>query len=347
MANTYASSVLLEARAKLAGFPQEKFEQRKNLSKITPVFLEGQNMIPDLAAIKEAKTQETKIEYLKATDATLITTKSCAPSGEVGGSGIATVSWNQLGFVAKSNSKQHDGNEYKQAEALSNLLFQLEADFWWKSGTSMEALQYAYLEANRTTVNAISTSGVSRNDWVGAAAYTVDVTNANRDEFYNLALSDMQLNNYSGMINDVFNTGWGQDQRFWAAQGAGNSTNTQFQYQSGMFKYAPSNLIVPSGYYNSVHYLIPEGGVAMITWNDPQNRRRKVSGSNEWTTMQSRFFPGVTFDVFITEACADTTDDGGGKQDLVATYEIVCNYAFVKQPMTTGTPIFKYSVTTA
>ena len=54
MADTFANTVLLEARLWQQDNMREKFDQRKALTQIYKVFLDGQNYIPDLAAIKKA-----------------------------------------------------------------------------------------------------------------------------------------------------------------------------------------------------------------------------------------------------------------------------------------------------
>ena len=50
------------------------------------------------------------------------------------------------------------------------------------------------------------------------------------------------------------------------------------------------------------------------------------------------------FDTLTTYGCADTTSDGGAKQDLVTNIEFTLNYAPVTQPFSVAneSAIFKY-----
>ncbi len=346
MANTYAETILLEARAKLAQRSEKKFEQRRDLSNIYNVFKSGQDWIPNLEAIKEATTQATKIEYLDKITFTDGTTKTCSPSGDVGGSQIVDVSWAQKVRTIKVNEKQHDGNDYKMAEALANLIEQMEMDIW-NGAAGMEVLMLAFLEANRTQVNAIDGSN-SENTWFGTPNFYAQTANANLDRFYNYLLSDMQLNNYNAPIWDIHDTLWNAEVANYASQGTANSVNTAFQFDG--FDRVMSNFVAPAGYFKSTHYVIPDGGVSSLYWNEPINRRGATGADGKiWTVQQSMMRPDVTYDLFIDTACADTTSDGGSKQDLVHTYEFTINYAFVNQPITnTGeTAIFKYNVANA
>jgi hypothetical protein len=344
MANTYSSTVLLAARAWQQDNMLEKFEQRADMSKVYKVFEDGQRFIPALDEIKNSESQTNTTLYLKNTDFTVNSAKSCSPSGEQGGSGSVDLSWTTKSVAFKLNTKQYQNNELALQKDLANKLYLAEKSLF--QGTSgLEAALVSYLDTNRTYVNAISTGNVSENTWSAGPLYTVDVAYADRDDFWNYALHDMELNNYTGKFWDVANTYAGSDRMFYSNQGAGNSTNTEYQFNMPSdFELVKTNKIQPSGYVKDIHYIIPEGGVAILTWNNPLNREGRVSSDKVWMTMQSRMHPNVTFDVFIKESCADTSDDGGQAQDLVITYEISLYYALTKQPLTTTneTPIFKY-----
>ena len=77
--------------------------------------------------------------------------------------------------------------------------------------------------------NAISVAGVGINTWDGTN-FNVDVALADTAEYYNSLLSEMQLNNYSGAMDEAFNTTFGATARTQVNQGQANATNTAFQY---------------------------------------------------------------------------------------------------------------------
>jgi len=344
MADTYALTVLQEARRKLSDAANKKFEMRPEITKIKPVFDSGRKWIPvgDLANLRESETRPTSIMYFQNADYTPATHKSCTPVGEVGATSKVALTWNQLVIPIKLQYKQHNGNEYKAAEVLQSLLWNLEKSMFLNPNTSLDAVLYAYLEANRTQVNAISAGG-SFNTW-NAANFRVDVMQANKNRFYNFATPDMAMNNYSAPIWDVCNTSWLADYAHISNQGPNNSTN--FSYQFSGYNVQNSNLVMPAGYYEAMHYLIPDGGVAIVFWNDKVNRDGKKSGNSTWGTFQSMMYPDVTYDLFTVDGCADTTADGGGRQDYVITYEFTITYAIAMQPLSTSpeTPIFGYGI---
>jgi hypothetical protein len=342
MANTYSSTNLLEARAMITPEMEKKFERRKNLTQAMNLFLmDREYSIPDLAEIKEADVQTTKVWYKKRKSFTKITAKSCTPTGETGGSAIATVSWSQMGFKVIHQAKKYHNNEIKGLQGLAYDLMEGEASFWFDSD-GFDATLIAYLEANRTQVAKDLADG-THNDFKGNPQYFYEVANADSPRFYNYLIPEMNLNNYSGELLELHNTMWGAEIAYDGAQGPGNNINTQFQFREDVTRFK-TNLLTPPSYYFTEQFIIPRGGVALLDWNDPLNRQGKVTEAGEWTTYESKFFPGIKFDLFIKNSCSDTTADGGTTQDSVTNYEFILNYAAVKQPMSTAneTPIFKY-----
>jgi hypothetical protein len=349
MAN-YASTVLQAARAKQIESYAKRFEGRPENSYLMDMFLKTRTLtIPALDDIRQATTQTTSTLYLTKTAYTVGSAKSCSPSGEQGDSGSVDLTWNTKSVEVITSEKRHHGNEYKMVEALAWELLMAEQALWKDGAASMEVALLAYLEANRTQVNALSsgTTG-SQNTWDGVN-FNVDVALADIPQFYNNLVDDMALNNYTGKFLEAHNTTWGGYQRNQANQGEANATNTQYQYQNPFdFEGFPSNLITLAAGENSEHYIVPEYGIALLDWNDPVNREGKVSGEKEWSLYESRFFPGVMLDLFTVTACADTSASGGGTQDHTIVYELSFNYAATHQPLSTTneTPIFKYNTLT-
>jgi hypothetical protein len=350
MAN-FALSALLEARVLMQDRVQREFNQRQQLSQIFKAFMAGQPYVTgmngeSLEALKQATTQATSIKYLTRLTSTITTAKTCTPNGDFGDSGKVDLTWAPLVATQKFRFKTMAGNEYAFEMEMANRMFQMERDIFF-GASGLESVMLAYLEAQRTQVNALSAGGFV-NTWNGTPAFKVDVALATKPRFYNQLMVDMAANNYNTMYFDIHNTGWLAEIANYRNQGGANATNTQYQFENqeffpGMIS-CPTNLIVPSGYAEHRHYIVPEGGVAALFWNDPLNRANKQSADKIWTTQESMLMPGVVFDVFIKESCADTTNQGGSTQDLVVDMEFAINYSLTKQPLDTAneTPIFKY-----
>lgn len=341
-ADVYADTVLQAARAFIKDENNKKFQLRPNFSKILEIFKKDREYtVPSLSAIRQASTQATTALYLKKKDFTINTSKSCTPTGEQSGSGKVDLTWVERGFTIYTSFKQHGGNEVSMARALSNDLFNAEASFW-TGANGIDSLLLAYLEANKSGANAGSSGTFDATNDI------MWIANSNKNRFYNLVTADMQMNNYMPIYNDAHNTAWTAEQQYFVNQGAGNSVNTQFQFAG--FEFMPSNLIVPgtigSNTYISTHYMVPDGGVAILDWNNPLNREGRVSGNESWGTFQSIFHPEFTFDLFKVTGCDNTTEDGGGTQDYTEKWEFTLTYALAKQPIAAAgeTPIFKYGV---
>lgn len=339
-ADAYSDTVLQAARAFIKDENNKKFQLRPTFTNILDVFKRDREYsIPNLAALRMADTQTTTAMYLKKKDFTIGTAKDCAPSGETSGSAKVDLTWATKTIKIVTNYKQHAGNEVSMARALANDLYNAEVSLW----TSVDSALLTYLEANKSGVNA-GGSGT----FLAGSTDIMEITNTNKQYFYNLVTADMQKNNYSPSFLEVHDTMWTAEQRKYINQGAGNSVNTQFQFAG--FEFFPSNLITPgvigNGTYTSVHYIIPSGGVAILDWNDPLNRNGKQIGYQSWGTFQSLLHPEFTLDLFKVTACGDTSSSGGGTQDYTETWELAFNYALAKQPVPTAneTPIFKYGV---
>ncbi len=342
-ANVYADTVLLDAQAFISNEKNKKFQTRPEFTKVMPVFMKDREFtIPNLAALRLSDTRPTEAMYLKKKDFTITTTgKTCAPTGETSGSAKIAVTFTSFQFEIVSSFKQHAGNQVSAQLALANDLWNAENSLWF-GADGVDQYLLDYLETNKSGVNN-GTSGT-----FDAVNDIMAITNSNKNLFYNLVTADMQMNNYSPIYNEVHNTAWTADQRFYVNQGGGNSTNTAFQFDG--FEFYPSNLltagVIGDNTYTSVHYVIPDGGVAILDWNDPLNRATKVQGDKSWYTVESMVRPGFFFDVFKTETCADTTADGGSKQDSVTVWQFTLNIAVAKQPVPTAleTTIYKYGV---
>ena len=338
MANEYLATVLPEARAFVSEIVNKKFEQRAPLTNILQAFMSGQQYIPDIASIKKADRQATSLDYLTRKNFTIKNGKTCVLGGETAGSGRSSLTWQSIGVEILHSEKQYQNNEVAGMRALANSLYEAEKSLLFGSG-GLDSILLAYLEANRTYIN-----NGTINTWRGVPDFYMESSVADKDDFYNNLVAEMAENNYSPNFFDIANTSWMATMNKLKAQGTGNAVNTSYQFDGVDF--LASNLITVPATMQSVHYVIPEGGVAIVDWNDPLNRQGKTSGGKTWGTYQSKLMPSLTYDLFITENCDDTTADGGNVQDLVTKFEITLNFAVTSQPLSTPTEttIAKYQI---
>ncbi len=198
-ADVYADTVLLKAQARIKDVNVKKFQSRPVLTNAIGVFLKDREYtVPNLAKIRRAATQATEALYMKRKDFTIITSKSCSPTGETSGSGKVDVTFVQRGFRISSNYKQYQGNQVTAAEALANDLWNGENSLW----TAVDQYLIDYLETNKSGTNLGGSAVLSG---ISAGFDTVHdimpIDDSKELFFYNLVRADMAKNNYSGNFN--------------------------------------------------------------------------------------------------------------------------------------------------
>lgn len=338
--NVYNDTVLQSARAFIKKEMLAKFLLRPNETRVVDLYLKDREFtVPNLGKLRAAETQTATALFLTKPASTLITAPSCTITGGKAGSDSVDLTWQFTGAEFDLSFKQHQGNQVSMQMAMAHLLLQKEIEIW----AQIDAVCLANLESNRSAINN-GDSGTfdSTNDIMA-------ITNANKGRFYNLVSADMRMNNYPlPQYMEAHNTFWTAEQQYYINQGQGNSVNTAFQF--GGFSFTPSNLIttgaIGNNTYNSVHYIVPQGGVALIDWVDPLNIQGQTTPDGIWSTYTSMLRPGFVFQVFKTIGCADTSALGGSTQDYVEKWQMGMWYSLAVQP-TEGvneSPIFKYGV---
>jgi hypothetical protein len=342
MADTYAATVLLKAQSFLDRNKERMFENRPQYTKILEGFqANNQFVLPNLAQMKTStkRVQETLYRTTKRMTLGGAAEITCDPSGETGGSDKVDVSWTPINFSLKINRRQFLDNHFSAAETFANDFYNAEISV----KEELDARLIAFLEANRCQTN----NGESGT--FDAVNYVMPIAAANANRFYNKMLVDMLQNNYNNGVQEYHNTSWIADQEFTIAQGAANDTNLAFQFK-GFVNY-PSNLITPDATY-AKHYIVPNGGVAFVTWNDPMFDPSINDAANDPSKGYRRFrmnsilMPGVVYDVFEKTSCGDSSADGGDKQDDITNWQFNVYYTILQQPFSTAgeSAIYKYGI---
>jgi hypothetical protein len=336
----YANTVIQEARTLLTVPSEQKFELRPVNPMVVNAFLKyREQAILNLAEIKAANQQVTKLVYSKNKAFTINASRSNTPSGEQSGSAIGTLSWNEKNFVIKYNEKLFQNNEVTAMRAFAVDRWNAEKTFWENLETNVLV---AFLEANKSTVN----DGDGEEGTLGSGNMVIAADNV--DLFYNIVDAHMKMNNFEAPFQDVHSMFWESKKKFYANQGVANQTNLAFQYDG--FDFFPSNKVTPAdATYLSKHYIIPTGGLAMVNWNNPLNREGKEHANGRLFVEESLFFPGLFFDVFAKESWGNTGSTGSGEltgdiQDPTIDYEYTLHYANWTHPFSESgrSAIYRY-----
>lgn len=337
-----APTALQNARAFIKPQNVDTFEQKFDYSNIIEAYLADREFtIPSLSSIRSSTTQVTEALYQDKFEFTDVGAKTCDPAGETPGSDTVTLTWTDISVELALSKKVYAGNEIAYTQALANGLMQAEKSIF----DILESQLLTHLEANLSGVN---NGGSGTFD---AANDIMPIANSDLSRFYNLVGADMDLNNYPGeRLFHIHDTMWDAERSFYLNQGSQNSTNTNFQFDR--FTAYPSNKIPGNGTvigantYQSIGYVIPASGVAILDWNDPVNLSDEVHGIRHYTTFRSMVRPEFTFDVMLKKDCIDSTGIGGAPQDPSDIWQITFTHSEVVQPTaaTDAGAILKYGV---
>ena len=121
-------------------------------------------------------------------------------------------------------------------------------------------------------------------------------------------------------------------------QGAGNGTNTAFQFNGYTFGY--SNTTATSAGAVSTGYVMPAGSVGIVAKVSPdaQANRQSMSDGVRWS-VESSDLMGIDMDMMIKDSCEDVSAITGNADDtnaLVKNIQLGINVAIVT-PYNTGT----------
>lgn len=289
-----------------------------------------------LEAARKAPLHPVEIPVMKAYDATLITERACEFNPDVVETALFPLSWQTVGFtVNEFPASVYRENFFTQEEhfehQIKNGLRKVFAD--------IETKIVAFLEANKSTSNASPFYGAM----VGDAKV---VPFAQAKQFYARIEAIMGRNDLpqSGVI-DICNTEAVIEYEFIGAQGAGNSANTSYQTRA-VIPYR-TNRITPAAGQSEVHYLIADGGVGMLTWNDYNFEiGAKVSEAEYFTQLADPVY-NLTWDVKVNKQCVDVSAVYAGHTAGVQTqYAFWIDYALLTSYLSTAgsSVIFKYVI---
>ncbi len=122
-------------------------------------------------------------------------------------------------------------------------------------------------------------------------------------------------------------------------QGAGNGTNTAFQFNGYTFTY--SNTTTTSAGAVSTGFIMPGGSVGIVSKVSPDAaaNRQSMADGIRWSTESSALLGGINLELMVTDGCADVAVITGNTDDtsaLVKQYQVGMNVAILT-PYNLGT----------
>lgn len=320
----------------------KQFEGRLSRYDVFKAFQDNTEMLipkAELEAAKKSSRHTTKIPVLNKMSYSIGDTRACEPADTAVTSAFVQPTYATKKFSFHMTPSYNAENYIAYQEEFAHKFLQgLKA-----IGEAFDTDAVAALEANLTQVNASSLFG-------GLVGDTVTVANSLKEEFYKSIPSIMYRNDLSGeRVLDIANPEAQIMYDFLARQGAGNSTNTEYQISN----FAPyrSNRVALDAGMAETHYLIPEGHIGVLEWI-PEDYRvgRTVSDGDLWTSVVDPIF-GLTWGMRYVAKCTDLSGVVGGISDLTTAYVEKFEFSIDLAYMTsyssdTSSAIFKYNIDT-
>jgi hypothetical protein len=320
----------------------KKFEGRGSIYDVVNAFRDNtEKLVPkaELEAARLSSRRVTKIPVLnKITSTDVIKdTRQCTPADSPVTSAFVQPVYDTYSFAFHMTPHWNHENYISYQEEFAWKLLQ----HLYKFGEVLDADLVAYLEANKTLINASTLFG-------GIAAGLVTVPSDEKEEFYKSIPSIMYRNDLSGQrVIDIANPEAQIMYDFLNRQGASNAVNTAYQISN----FAPyrSNRVPVTASEAETHFLIPDGHIGILDWRPYEYVvGKKVHDSDYWGTIQDPIF-GFNWGVRYKADCTDLSGVEGGISDLTTGFVEKFEFSIDLAPLTsyssdTSSAIFKYRI---
>ena len=345
MAN-YTLANLVKAQIKLQGEFAAN-DQRFRIPEVFRLFLNGaEQFFPQYKQLKTSDTRVVETNYFTRTAQTLVTTgRAHNHTGTGGDSGTLTLTWQTYSTTFSMTLKQADTSIYSWQEEFNNEIRNKVIDF----ADGLDAVSSTYLFSNR--------SGASDGGITGKATFngTDDVytiAGAVKDEIGTLIKLVADINKYQGQqIDVVCDSILYSNMLKLSNQGAGNATNTSFQFAGTRFIHDPSLGAKASGlnvlYVEGFAIGVPMGHIACADWIPVQNRNG-VDTKEQMYGSLSNPVDGLQYAVHSYAERADGTSVNGQKQDELVQTELSIDLSFNHAPSSVAdeTPLMAFAIVT-
>lgn len=343
----YSATELLEARAFLTDASAGKIQQNELRRPITGALqaleASGPSLIlggtETIKSLRESSEQAVKIPILKKLTADNGTTRLCGSGGQEGDSAMVSVTWQTLSEKFSMSELLYANNSVKYQAAFRHNFMEKFRILHQR----LEVLSVAYLESNKSLVNAGTINTFS------TPTSTMPVALANKAQYFASIMAEMMENNFQPEFFNVHSTSQMMMQALQQYEGAGNANN--FAPQQNGFRHFGTNLFsAPSGASSGSYIFIP-GTVGIVgPWMNQLHRNGANLGDMEvWTTVPDPFISGWVWELKIKRGCVDNSGVSAGREaDLVTQFVISGDFSFVKAyTSNTDTGIYKYAMMSA
>lgn len=340
----YAASVLAKGQTVVTAKYQAP-EQRRKMPTVMELAIKNQAIsIPNAQDLRLSPLRTVDVNFLTNIAAGSATAKVAAHTGTYGDSAKINVVY-VTHVETLSLPRKLAYNNILAYQELFNNLFEMK---WKNLRTRQDSSALAFLLANRCQLAAsviypqVASAGFAASGGVGIwddTNFAAVIGQDNKNRFIQYAKSFMAARYYTGPYDVVADLQMAAAFEYQLNQGQGNAANTSFQF--GDAAIATTQDMVSSFYPQGSAFIMPQGTLAGLVWNEGLNRAGVNAGQNSVGNLGTVADPlgsGAIADISMYTARADTSANatGGSTQDIVDQWELALTIGYVTPPLSTA-----------
>ena len=343
MAN-YTLANLVKSQIILQGEFAEN-DQRYRSPEVFKLFLNGaEQFFPSYKKLKTSDSKVVESNYFARTAQTLVTSgQSHNHTGTGGDSGVLALSWQNYSVTFSMTLKQAQSSLMSWQEEFTNEIRNKIIDF--ADGLDTEAGTYLFSNRSGASDGTVNTKASfnGTND-----AY--EIVSTYSGEVGTIIKLTADINKYQGQVVDVVcDSLLYSDMLALSNQGAGNATNTAFQFAGTRFIHDPQMgaraVALDATYTKGFAIAVPYGHIACADWISPTNTKGEETSVNMYGTLLNPV-DGLNYAVHSYEARADGTAVNGELQDVLTETQLWIDLSFNHAPstVTNETPLMAFAI---
>ena len=298
-----------------------------------------------IALAKQSIGNTLQIPVLDGGDVTIGNARSCTIADTENVSNLVTVSFTTYSFGFNMIPSSYINNDVKYQQDFNKKLLR----YLKKMAQTLDSATVTAIDTAKSQVWGSAFIGAGKK-YGALAGDSVQVTQAQKSLIFNDLTSMMAEDDFEGGYNVLGSTTLKSTIGEYANQGAGNSSNTMFQF--GEYDFTYSNRVTVGAGDESTFYCMPKGTIATFNRNEPG----AVQGSsiNEGEYWEEVLVPiiEIPMGVKYKKDCADNSAlNGGGssqawntaslKEQFIWSTDVAIVTAYNRAPATITSPIHK------
>lgn len=262
------------------------------------------------------------IPVLNAENVTISNVRSCTIAADTETSALVTLTFATFAFGFTMTPARHFNNDVSY-QALFNKKME---EYLLKLAATLDSASVGTLETNR---NIYFPAAMTK--YYPVVGNALQIGQDQKNDFFNQLEAIMMEQDYYGNTNIVGSTSLLPMLNRLQAQGGGNATNEDFQFD--LYKWNFTNRLINGAGIESTLYSVPDGNVATRNRNTPDQIAKSLIGSvdaplKQWGEQQMPIV-NLKMGTFYTRDCADQSAlDGGGARMTQLQRSMVEGFAF-------------------